>query len=395
MKTISLYILRETLAILAAAVAVALVALVLERMLRLIDLTMGSDGSVLIIFKMMMNLLPHYLGVALPLAFFLAVMLAFNRLSQDSELAVLHSSGISLFQLLMPVMALAIVFTILTGIIFGYLQPYGRYAYRALVHAVSHASVASALKEGAFVETDGMVFIADKVSVGGRRLSRVFVHEEKEDGKSVTTTGRSGTLTEVPDDFRPVLQLRDGFRVEWKPGAAAAVGLRFDEMTWAIGPVDPARTYRRRGSDEEELTLSELWPARLHPPQGVSRGEVSAELHVRLVRTFSILVLPLLAIPFGLSGNRVQRLYGMALGILILVVYHKLLELGDALARTDYLSPWLSLWAPLTMFALGCGYLFFRVGSTTATDPVSRFVERLQDAAEFARATAVWRKPSK
>lgn len=80
MRTIDLYVLRQTLKPLAIALVVALLVLLIERMLRLLDLVLGAQGPVKVVFEIMGYLVPNYISLALPLSLLLGVMLAFNKL---------------------------------------------------------------------------------------------------------------------------------------------------------------------------------------------------------------------------------------------------------------------------------------------------------------------------
>ena len=66
MKTIDAYVLRKTLGPLLACIAIALVAMLLERMLRLLDFMVDKGGPFYLVLKMLANLIPHYLGLAIP-----------------------------------------------------------------------------------------------------------------------------------------------------------------------------------------------------------------------------------------------------------------------------------------------------------------------------------------
>ncbi len=390
MRIFGLYLLRQTIVPLLATMAIALVALLLERMIRLMNLTANSDTSIFRVVEMLANLVPHYLGIALPAAFFIGILLAFNRLSSDSELIAYTASGVPLSRLLMPIMGLALILTLLALAIFGYLQPYSRYGYRALAHTIGRAALASALEEGAFIEAEGLTFMAERVAAGGRRLSRVFVYAERADGGSIVTTAESGALAPSTEDRRSVLYLVDGVQVTMARDAkTAGKVLAFHELSQPIGE-SISDSYRPRGKDEAELTLNELWAARDGPPPGIGDPVIAAEFHGRLVRSLTMLFLPLLAIPLGLGGGRTRRGYGIVVGLVILVIYQKLLEFGGAHASLGTISPWLGLWAPLALFAAGGGILFRLTSRGGLASPVDRFLDRLVEIGE--RLTAAPRR---
>ena len=382
MRIFGTYLLRQTIVPMLATTGIALAALLLERMIRLMNLTANSDVSLFRVVEMLANLVPHYLGIALPAAFFIGILLAFNRLSSDSELVVFAASGVALPRLLAPIMGFALILTLVAVAIFGYLQPYSRYAYRALVHTIGRAALASAIEEGAFIEAEGMTFMAESVAAGGRRLTRVFVYVESPGGGSITTTAKSGALAPSTADRRSVLYLADGIQVTMKPDAPRASRvLTFDELSQPIGE-SIAASYRPRGKDVAELTLTELLAARDDPPPELDPAVLEAEFHGRLTRSLTMLFLPLLAIPLGLGGGRSRRGYGIVVGLVVLVIYQKLLEFGGAYAALGVISPWLGLWLPLALFGAGSGALFILASRSGLANPVDSFLDRMIDVGE-------------
>lgn len=373
MRITSRYILRITLTRLMAATVVALMVLLLERLLGLLDLTVNADRPITLVFDMLINLVPHYMGIALPAAFFLGIWLAFNRLSGDSELAILHAVGLGLHRLVAPVMGFALILTLISAIIFGFLQPYGRYAYRSLVWVVTHASLTASLSEGAFVRVDDMTFMAERITSGGSGLSKIFVHQNKADGRTVTTTARNGTLENAADGERPVLYLNDGVLVTGGDGAGRPSVLSFTAYKWPIGEI-AGGLFRARGKDERELTLIELYSAADTPPEGVSREKVVAEYHGRLVRILSMMFMPLLAIPLAVGQGRTRRSYGIVIGLLVLVVYQKVLQFGASFTALGHVSPWIGLWLPCAVLFAGSAYLFFGASFRVASDPLGPLV---------------------
>jgi lipopolysaccharide export system permease protein len=90
MTTLNAYVLRLTVKPLFVAVLIALLLLLVERMLRLLDLVLGSKGSLDVLVKLLTFLVPHYMGLAIPAAFFLALVITFSGLQRDSEIGRAH-----------------------------------------------------------------------------------------------------------------------------------------------------------------------------------------------------------------------------------------------------------------------------------------------------------------
>ncbi len=361
LQTLDRYILRQVIVTSAAMIGISLAVLLLERLLRVLERAVNADEVVGYVSRMLITLVPHYLGIALPLAFFLAVMLTFNRLSRDNEFAVITAAGVSLRRMMVPVAGLALILVAITAFTLSYLQPLARYAYRSLTHTLAHASLSAAVTEGTFAHADGMTFTADSASGGGQVLHRVFVYEENKDGDAFITTADDATLHRTPEGQGSVLVLRNGRRSEIgrKTGGST---LKFDRFQWPI--TSSAVGFRARGKDERELTLPELWAVTDAPPGRIKPTEARAELHARLVRMSSILILPLLAVPLALGGGRGGQSYGIAVGLLILVVYEKAMKFGETMADVGHITPWLGLWLPFAVLGAAGAVLFYRAAYT-------------------------------
>jgi lipopolysaccharide export system permease protein len=381
MRTIDRYVLQKTLGPLFACIAIALVAMLLERMLRLLDFMVNKGGPFYLVLKMLANLIPHYLGLAIPVAFFVGVLLAVMRLSGDSELDAIHSMGVGLRRLLLPLVGLAVVLLIATALIIGLLQPYTRYAYRALVYTVTQTLWNSSLEQGSFFQgPDDLAITVEDIGDGGRRLSGVFIHQLQEDGGTTTITAESGQIYRSRSEFRLILRLSAGDWIQSDADGAHSTVLTFERLDLpldlALGPV---KTVRPRGEVPRELTLPELWRVRDDPPNGLTHERIVAELNTRLVRITSLLFLPLLAIPLGIVSRRARRSVGVVVGIALLFFFHNVLRVGESLVEDGVLPPGLGLWLPAALFAGLAALAFHATSKRPGYNPVTAALDRAND----------------
>lgn len=379
---IDIYILQRVAFPLIAAVGVAMAALLLERLIRLLDLFANRGGPINIIFKMLANLVPHYLGIALPAALFVGVLFAAMRLSGDSELDAMRASGISLRRLMYPVMALTIILVMLSGYVIGFLQPHTRWAYRALVHLVVETAWDSAIERGAFFSGfGGKTILIGDISDGGRKLSQIFVKEVDEDGRDVVITAEDGQL-DRSGDLSLELTLRNGVRTEILPGTEEARSVEFNQLKLPMESAAP-EPFRNRGEKESELDLLELFVAYLKPPPELDIEDIQAEINSRLVRILSILFLPLLAMPVGISSRRTSKGMRLMVGVMFLVGYFQILQFGRDMISSEIAGPFLVLWVPFLIYAAGTSWLFYLANSKPGADPLAHVFEALTDASTW------------
>ncbi len=361
LRIIDRYLLREVITHCVVITGIGLAILLLERVLRLFALVASPNKAFVYVGQMLVFLMPHYLSIALPAAFFFAVLLVFLRLRQDSELYVLMAQGQSLGRLLLPLMGMALVLTLITVAIVGYLNPHARYAYRSLKHTVANASLTAAVLEGTFIHANDLTFFAERSLPGsdGLRLDKVFVFEEKPDGTLVIVTGSDGLLGQTGEDGYPILYLQQGVRAEIPAGDGMASSLTFSDLSWPV-TTEAVGRFRPRGNDQRELTLDELWTADATATSKPNAAEIASELTARLVLIGSVPFLPLLAVALATSGTQRTRRSGIVVGLLVLVFYYQSLNFGQALAKRGLVTPLLGEWLPFLLFAGVATYLFHR-----------------------------------
>jgi lipopolysaccharide export system permease protein len=383
MRLIDRYLLGTMLRPLAASLVVVLTALLLERILRLFSLLVDGRGPIGLVLDMAANLVPHYLGLALPAAFFLSILLVTARLSGDNELEAMTGGGLSLARLAAPFLALATVLVALGVFLYGYAQPYSRYSYRAVMHAVTTGVWDATLQPGIVISReDKLTITADRVDLSGRNLVGVFINQRKED-ETVTTTARYGRLGMSADHQRLLLALRDGVQLRTRlnpiTGEPRSVVTSFAELTLDRDFRFEALPFRVRGGSEREMTMTELWEERAQPSGEVPMTRIDSEWHGRIARIISPLLLPLIAIPLGRAARRSHRNAGVLLAVLILVLFHHSVQLGESLADNGKLPAPVAIWVPMALFGTFGVWLFWRATERVGETGILRTIESMEN----------------
>jgi lipopolysaccharide export system permease protein len=314
-----------------------------------------------VVFELLAYLVPHYLGTAIPAALFLGLLFGFNKMSKDSEIDAFMAMGIGVHRLTRPVIVLAAALGLVSLAIFGWLQPHTRYAYRSVVFDVQNVEVFYLAEAGVFMQAGTRTFILDRLDRGRNAFDHVFMFDDRGTAGSETITAVRGSLIEIKDQPRPVLRLENGHRLKLGgrpfPGGGDAPLPGIAEFASADTPLGKIsdEVFRPRGEDERELTLPELYAQLETPPAKTTPDEMRAELHSRLIKILTPLILPVLAVPFAIGRRRSQRAYRFGLALVVLIAFHEVIEQGNLATQTSGLSPWITMWLPfglLTAFAL-------------------------------------------
>lgn len=390
------YVVRQVIMPLIVAMGIGLMVLLSERLVRLLDVTLGKKNSFAVIFELLGYLVPHYLGLALPAALFLGLLFGFNKMSKDSEIDAFLAGGAGLHRLARPVVGLAVVLSVISLAIFGWIQPHTRYAYRAVLYSVKNVEVFYLAEEGVFMQAGPRTFILDKLERGSNSFERIFLFDYRGAAGAETVTSTNGSLIELPDDPRPVLRLEDGHRLKidgW-PSARngkdlpASTSGTFQRVDTPLGKIS-GTIFRPRGVDEREMTLNELLANVESPPEDTSPATIWTEFHKRLVSVATILILPFLALPFALGTRRGQRAYRFAVALIILVAYHEIIEQGAVYSKISATSPVLTMWLPFAGLAGFAIWRFANVSFWLRRDRLQPVYDRMSDIAARIRSLVV------
>ena len=342
----------------------------LERVLRLLTLVTESGRPVYETLGLIVYLLPHYLGLAMPAGFFMATLLAVRGLHDRSELVAMRSFGMTMRRMQIPILVLAALLSVVLFAVTGFAQPYGRHAFRQHVAGLVTGNFLVGLQNGTFHKVgDDITVRVDRVDPDGVTFDGFFMTMEQGPGERMILTAESGKRIPQESDApgQPVrLTLTNGTYLierdgkEKKKGKTIAFRLDFGEAPLSIAMDQVVKNIGPRGNDERELTVPELFAGGL--PGRVldaTPAKVNAELHARLVNVFSLPVLALLATPLALIGQgRGGRASGIAIAVVVFVIYEKLTGLGQSLAEDGKVSALVGLWSPLLALLLLTALLF-------------------------------------
>jgi lipopolysaccharide export system permease protein len=364
-RIIDRYILRTVMVPLLASFSIGLLMLLAERLVRLLDSTLGKQDSIGLVFKMLAYLVPHYLGTAIPAALFLGLLFGFGNLSKNHELDAMLASGFGLHRLARSTVLLATLFAVASFLVFGWAQPYTRYAYRSVLNEIESVDAFYLAEESVFMQAGTRTFILDKLNRSDNTFSRVFVFDKDDQGGTDTMTAFDGRLIAVPGEVRPVLRLNNGTRLVTELSTVGATVDRtlehstFAQIDTPLGK-EGRGLFRPRGADERELTLAELAFGHKQTGSKVSATATRAELHHRLVSMTVLLLLPFIALPFATGKVRAFRNYRIGIALVLIVAFHEVIENGAVAAKSGTVSPYLALWLPVVCLALFSLWRFYQ-----------------------------------
>jgi lipopolysaccharide export system permease protein len=356
------YIFRLVLVPMLGVFALAASLLMLEKMLRLMEFVSTEGGPVTIVFRMLVNLIPEYAGLAIPLGVMLGILFAFRKLATTSELDVMRAVGLSYTRLLRVPYLIAFALMGVNFVIVGYWQPLARYSYEQMDFELRSGALGASIKVGEFTQIEDRVALRIEQSRDeGRRLMGIFARIANDKGQVLSISAREGRFLANRENRNTIIfRLTDGTIVQDMPGETPRV-LSFSQHDL---PIDlPAiERFRARGDESREYLLPELlelgWNEQV---SATEKASSQAAFSYRMVEVLMMLMLPLLAVALAIPPKRSTSALGVFISIVMVVAYHKVNQYGQSVAELGRVNPLLALWGPFALFGALIGWMYFRV----------------------------------
>ena len=370
-NSIDLYIARKVLVPLVATLVLAAMLLLLEKMLGLFDFVVTEGGPVRVVFQMLANLIPEYAGLAVPLGLMMGILLAFRNLALSSELDAMRAVGLGYGRLLrVPFMYMAGLMA-LNLVILGFIQPRAEYEYQRLEFELRSGALGASIDVGEFTELgDDLTLRVEGSENGGRTLHGVFLRVEADEGLKITATADKGQFLRTDDPDVILLRLTNGRLVHEQRDFRLPRVLSFSVHDLPVN-LPAVEAFRERGISEQELNLLELFRTNLsvETPEE-TRLKTEANTHFRLAEVLMMFFLPFLAVALAVPPKRSTSGLGMFIAIVFVVAIHKLFQYGERTSAIGLGSPWLTIWVPFTLVAIGILWMYWTLAHRPGGQPI-------------------------
>ncbi len=299
MKLIDRYLFRQLLGPTVLATAALSGVAVLSQSLSALDLIVHQGQSASVFIKITLLGVPSLISMILPVAIFVATLVALNRLHTEQEIVVCFAGGMSRWRVISPSIRLACLAALVSLTINLWIQPLCARAMREELLRVRMDLASTLVQEGQFTQpAKGLTVYARKVESQGR-LKNLFVDQETSTGDSNTFNAEDGQI--VQRNGAPVLIMRHGSRQSLTRQGALNF-LAFDENVFDLAPFMPApEAVHYKTSDRylHELffpDLSQSWERK-------NRLQLYAEGHSRLASPLYNIAMVCLALAAVLGGG--------------------------------------------------------------------------------------------
>jgi lipopolysaccharide export system permease protein len=387
LKTLHKYLVGQVFVALVLTVTVFTAVLLVGNSLRDILLLLTvTHVSPMFLVRAILYLIPFVWVFALPMGMLTATLLVFGRFSADQELTAARASGVSLLSLITPVLLLSLLCCTLSAWFNVELGPRCRMAYRGMLMEIQSSLMNGQLPEGRFIRSfPGYIFFVEKND--GGKLENVMIYRlQNETNVDMTLHAARGQMN--PDrasnqlaldlyDVRSVIISAQGNATNTSTHIASFPMLTMNfSMNSITNHAPPPRisdmTFLQlrqelHSLETMKLTVSTNFAASpeaqmkfLQLRQKTQIESVRVEMHREIAFSFACFGFTLIGIPLGIRMHRRETNIGIAIALVLVVVYYAFIMLGESLSAHPEFYPHLILWLPNFLFQIIGAVLLWR-----------------------------------
>lgn len=282
--------------------ALVLVALFwVNRAVRLFDRLIGDGQSAMIFLEFTALGLPRLITMVLPVAAFAAAVYVTNRMSNDSELAVLQATGNGPWRLARPVLIFGLCVAAMMSVLSHFLVPVAQEKLQQRESEISQNITSSLLREGQFLHPSEMVTFYTREIDDQGVLRDVFLSDRRVPGEGVIYTASEAYL--IRNGTGTTLIMVDGLaqrlnRTDQRLATATFRDFSFD-VTGLV----------KRGTVTEQSVPDMTTPTLLREigkddaERGYAKGIAAEELHARFAQALFCIVAALVGFSVLMAGG--------------------------------------------------------------------------------------------
>lgn len=331
MKILQKYLITEIARTSITVLAVFLVILTANTMLRLIEESSIGNFPTYLLFPLIIVKITQYSIYLIPISLFLGIILSFGKFYSENEMAVINSSGISIYDITKIIARVILPAAFVVALFSLYITPSAtQYRYQ-LEHKLNNEERIEEINPGRFTssQSGSATFFVENIK--NNILEKIFFSSSGGRAEAIENSSTARYITDK--DNRKYILLRDGVISEIiPPNYTTTRKTKYREHGVQLGQELPKFTNTKY---DAVSTLSLL---------SIDGKESSAELQSRLLLPIATILLGFIAFPVSYSSPRKGRYAKIFFGSLIYFTYLIIMSIIEKLYLLETTPSILGMW---------------------------------------------------
>lgn len=352
MSILNWYVLRGFLLAFCMAIGILTFGMTGANLIKVLDLV-SEGASAWAFIQFIFYILPIVLTFTVPWAVMVAVMLVFGRLSADSEITAMRACGVSILQIMAPIMLVTVLLTGLCLYLQVELGPPLQGKARSLLKNAVLDQPQALFEPGRQINLQNtLIFINDKEPSGRLRGVDLYVLS----GVNSYSQNISAAYGDIKTDHEKKLltiTLYDCMIDNKQPGSSGSVGRFFSkrfEFTYDYSKMSNAAMVRVK---PKYMRVSDLL-GRINMTKKLNHDttDLEVELNGRIAFALSPIAFLLLGLPLAIRTSRRETSVGLFLSVILAGGFFFAIIMCESLSHQSWLYPQYLLWLPNIVFQI-------------------------------------------
>ena len=302
-----------------------------------------------------------------PLGMLTAVLLVLGRMSANNEILAMKAAGVSLYQIVAPIILLAIFGTVLATAISLYYTPQAKRNYMAMLANIIRDEPLKFLQPKTFIDQfpGFVIYVNERRS---KEMHTIYIWELSDDHKTTRFIRAERGIAHFDKDSNTIqLKLKNGMAEarsssdaeNFVENSIITPGFKEAELSLSLAKIlTPPNSSKKLSS----MTLNQLLAERnrlmsIRPATETERLDneqqrIITQLTIQenLARSFAVISFCLIAFPLGIKISRSETYANIAVAISLAFSYYVIFIMVTWLEKTPDLRPDIIIWLPNILF---------------------------------------------
>ena len=316
----------------------------MDTVYKLINLIVSRGVQVGSVLLMLLYRLPQFLSVTLPIAVVITVVVVLVRLSNDLELTAMGASGLSPWQLTVPVATFGLLATILDLGITLWMQPAGYAAYEEETLRLLKSQTTKTIRPGVLnYDFPGKVLYVESKSPN-EELEGIFISDIELRPSSMVSLSSKGQLLIREKEQDILLQLKQG-TMHFGNAEGGYRTMDFEEFQYQFRPPQLDGSPNRKVWGVSTMDL-------IQADEYFGEQTRQRELQLRLTTPMACLAFALAALNIGMVDPRRGRSNAYLQALALIVIHYILWSFSKELTIGKEPMKAVVLWIPPILIGL-------------------------------------------
>ncbi|MGA2192840.1 MAG: LPS export ABC transporter permease LptF [Nitrospirota bacterium] len=346
MKIIDKYIVREFMPPFLLGLLLFTFVLLINRIFKLTELIVNKGVPVTEVLKLISYLMPSFLTLTIPMAVLLAALVAFGRLSTDSEIIALKATGFSLFRMMAPVFAVSLLAMAATAYFSLYLGPLKAQSFKKDLFKLAQSRAYMGIEESVFNDSFKDVVIYAQKSLSANEMEGVFISDERNPNEPHVIIAKKGVMDMNMSSGYAYLNLYDGSIHNKENKSGSYQEINFDKNILSINLFEKLLPGDESKKSKREMTLEELRSVAREVSKTGNNYPLLTEYYKRFTIPLACIIFGIIGPPLGLFSRRSGRSTGISVALVVFALYYLLMKGGENMAAGGRMAPLMAALLP-------------------------------------------------